>query len=166
VLGTAGTIASGAYSRAVRKLSTRFEVVAQAAPLLVPLAEEGWLDGEVPELIIRRYVGPLIAAGVSVIVLGCTHYPLFAATIARVAAELAGHAISVVDSADATAEVVAQMVQQRRIEPAPAGASSDQRLELLVTDTPAGFREVARRFLGGYDTPEVHQIDIDPIGAQ
>src|SRR5690606_2971667 len=55
VLGTAGTVVSGAYPRAVGRLSTRFEVVAQAAPLLVPLVEEGWLEGEVPRLAIARY---------------------------------------------------------------------------------------------------------------
>lgn len=76
VLGTAGTIASGAYSRAVSKINTRMEVVGQAAPLLVPLVEEGWLDGDVPELAVRRYVGPLIEQGARVLVLGCTHYPL------------------------------------------------------------------------------------------
>ncbi len=46
VLGTAGTIASNAYPRAVALVSTRVEVVGQAAPLLVPLVEEGWLEGE------------------------------------------------------------------------------------------------------------------------
>jgi glutamate racemase len=76
VLATAGTIASGAYLRAVAQVSTRAEVVGQAAPLLVPLAEEGWNEGEVPRLVIRRYIEPLALAAVDVVVLGCTHYPL------------------------------------------------------------------------------------------
>src|SRR5262245_33991208 len=63
VLGTMGTVASGAYPRAVGQISTRLEVVANAAPLLVPLVEEGWLEGEVPRLAVRRYVEPLILAG-------------------------------------------------------------------------------------------------------
>ncbi len=50
VLGTTGTISSGAYARAVSNLNTRLEVIGQAAPLLVPLVEEGWLEGPVPEL--------------------------------------------------------------------------------------------------------------------
>jgi glutamate racemase len=81
VLATAGTIASGAYPRAVAQVSTRAEVVGQPAPLLVPLAEEGWTDGEVPRLVVRRYVEPLAKAGVDVVVLGCTHYPLLRAVI-------------------------------------------------------------------------------------
>ena len=78
VLGTAGTIASGAYPRAVAAVSTRAEVIGQAAPLLVPLVEEGWLEGEVPRLAVRRYLEPVLARGASVLVLGCTHYPLLA----------------------------------------------------------------------------------------
>jgi glutamate racemase len=84
VLGTPGTIASGAYPRAVSRLSTRYEVVAQAAPLLVPLVEEGWVEGDVPRLAIRRYVEPLVRARVRVIVLGCTHYPALALPIGNI----------------------------------------------------------------------------------
>jgi glutamate racemase len=81
VLATTGTIASGAYPRAVSALSTRAETIGVAAPLLVPLAEEGWTEGEVPRLAAHRYLEPLARAGVDVIVLGCTHYPLLHATI-------------------------------------------------------------------------------------
>ena len=54
VLGTAGTIASGAYTRAVASFSSRSEVIGQPAPLLVALAEEGWTEGDVPQLVVRR----------------------------------------------------------------------------------------------------------------
>ena len=63
VLATAATIASGAYPRAVSAISTRAETIGQAAPLLVPLAEEGWTEGEVPRLAVRRYLEPLGARG-------------------------------------------------------------------------------------------------------
>ena len=165
VLGTAGTISSGAYARAVSQISTRFEVVGQAAPLLVPLVEEGWLTGEVPELAVRRYVQPLTDAGASVIVLGCTHYPLLESTIARVATAVARHPVVIVDSASATAAEIKTLLQSRRIPPASEGIEPYPRLELLVTDTPAGFQAVAERFLGGYDVPDVLQIDIDPVEA-
>ena len=59
VLATAGTIASGAYPRAIAACATRIETHAHAAPLLVPLAEEGWTDGDVPTLAARRYLEPL-----------------------------------------------------------------------------------------------------------
>jgi glutamate racemase len=158
VLGTAGTVASGAYPRAIGRISTRVEVVAVAAPLLVPLVEEGWLEGEVPRLAVARYVEPLVRAGARVLVLGCTRYPLLAPVIASVARELAGTDVAVVDSAVATAEDVARFFEEERLERAPEG-SSRAPFEILVTDRPASFREVAGRFLG-FDASEVTQIDL------
>ena len=160
VLGTAGTIASGAYPRAVGRLSTRHEVVGEAAPLLVPLVEEGWLDGAVPELAVRRYLEPLLEAGAGVVVLGCTHYPLLYDTIARVAEQVAGRKVPVVDSAQATARAVAALLAEGRIPPAP-GAVSGARLELLVTNLPQSFQAVSSRFLG-HEALAVHQVDIEP----
>jgi glutamate racemase len=159
VLGTVGTVASGAYPRAVSQLSTRVEVVAQAAPLLVPLVEEGWLTGEVPRLAVRRYVEPLIAANVSVLVLGCTHYPLLKRTIAEVAAELAGRPIPVVDSAEATAAAVQAWIDEQKIRPASSAPSVDEELQLLVTDLPKSFANMAEQMLGG-SAPHVTQVDL------
>ncbi len=157
VLGTASTIASGAYPRAVARLSTRYEVVGQPAPLLVPLVEEGWTEGEVPRLVVRRYVEPLIDAGARVVVLGCTHYPLLESVIAEVAAYLAGAPVPVVDSGVATADAVGEALRDERIPAAPRMAGAQ--LEIYVTDRPQSFTGVARRFLGA-DLGKVEQIDL------
>jgi glutamate racemase len=161
VLGTLGTIRSGAYLRAIGRLTTRAEVVAAAAPLLVPLVEEGWIEGEVPRLAVRRYVAPLVEAGARVFLLGCTHYPLVAPLVEETARELAGGDVFVVDGAAATARELTSWMDDRRVARAPAGSASasDNALELLVTDLPASFGEVASRFLGA-GTPEVRQVDL------
>ncbi|MEI9950913.1 MAG: glutamate racemase [Pseudomonadota bacterium] len=159
VLGTTGMVASGAYPRAVGQLSTRYEVVALAAPLLVPLTEEGWLEGEVPRLVVRRYVEPLIAAGASVIVLGCTHFPLLKGLIAEAAEEFAGQPVPIVDSAEATAAVVAEWIDDERLAKSPSERVPDRQLELLVTDLPASFSVVAGRFLGA-DASDATQVDL------
>lgn len=159
VLCTLGTVASGAYPRAVSQLSTRLEVVTQAAPLLVPLVEEGWLTGDVPRLAVRRYLEPLVAANVSVIVLGCTHYPLLKHTIAEVAAEMSGRAIPVVDSAQATAAAVQAWIRDERIAPAATEPPPGSGLELLVTDLPKSFAAMAEQMLGE-SAPHVTQVDL------
>jgi glutamate racemase len=159
VLGTAGTVASGAYPRAVSQLSTRVEVVAQAAPLLVPLVEEGWLTGDVPRLAVERYLVPLVKAEVSVIVLGCTHYPLLKHTIAEVAERLSGRKIPVVDSAEATAAAVQAWINDEKIEPATSAPKPGEELELLVTDLPKSFAQMAEQMLG-HGAPSVTQVDL------
>lgn len=163
VLGTAGTVRSGAYPRAVHQLTTRFEVVAHTAPLLVPLVEEGWLDGEVPRLAVRRYLEPLLGEGAGVLVLGCTHYPLLQPIVEAEAAAIVGYPVPVVDSANATADVVTEMLRTGRIaaRTAPRPEGHAERLELLVTDLPGGFQRVAELFLGEH-TPSAQQIDLQP----
>jgi glutamate racemase len=141
VLGTPATIASGAYQAALRRLAPLAGVVARACPLFVPLAEEGWTEGEVPRMVAERYLADLRRTGVDTAVLGCTHYPL----LGRAIAEVLGHDVSIVDSAEATAEAVAGMLAARGMLREPGGAV---RHRTLCTDVPDRFRAVAERFLG------------------
>jgi len=157
VLATAATIASGAYPKAIAQISTRAEVVGLAAPLLVPLAEDGWVEGDVPRLVVQRYVEPLAKARVDVIVLGCTHYPLLRPIIEREVDALAGPTVRVVDSAYATAADVGAFLMSRGLE--RKNRNDTGGVHLLVTDTPRAFRDVASRFLGDA-VGEVEQIDL------
>jgi len=158
VLATAGTVASGAYPRAVAAVDSRCEVFARPAPLLVPLAEEGWIDGEVPTLVIDRYLSELSQHRVDSIVLGCTHYPLFRPLIDARARALCGEKTLVVDSAQATAaELHALLIERELGRPADAQGS----LRMFVTDMPGRFSEVASRFLGhSLEGLHVEQIDL------
>ncbi len=155
VIATAGTVASGAYPRAISGVSTRAEVHQRAAPLLVPLVEEGWLEGEVPTLVARRYLEPLIAEGIDALVLGCTHYPLLAPILREEAARIAGGPIAVVDSADATAAELEELLADRDL----GRTSGPGALSLMVTDLPGRFAEVAARFLGR----DVEGLDVRAI---
>ena len=148
VIGTASTIASGAYQRTLLAIRPDAEVIARPCPLFVPLAEEGWTDPEdgVVRAVARRYLAPLAEAGIDTLVLGCTHYPLLARAIAR---ELPG--VTLVDSADAIAAEVAQ-----RFRP---GATTRPEHRFFVTDTPDRFLGVAERFLGRV-VASAEQVDI------
>jgi glutamate racemase len=145
VIATQGTVDSGAYPRAIASVDSRAETFMQPAPLLVPLAEEGWIDGDVPALVVRRYLEPLVHAGVDTLVLGCTHYPLLRDVIARELCAMSARALPVVDSAEATAAELASLLRERGLDAQrqpPAG------LRMLVTDMPKRFGDVAARFLG------------------
>jgi glutamate racemase len=143
ILATAGTVASGAYERAIHSVNDAMSVFARPAPLFVPLAEEGWVTGDVPRLAAQRYLQPLADVDVDTIVLGCTHYPLLSETIHEVAAELLGHDVAIVDSAEATATTLTQMLDTSSNVSAQPGS-----LQILVTDLPAQFGSAASRFLG------------------
>ncbi len=156
VIATAGTVASGAYVRAAAAIDTRVEVYPQAAPLLVPLAEEGWLEGDVPEQVVARYLEPLAAEKIGALVLGCTHYPLLRGPIEKVGKKLCGPELRVADSAEATAEELRQLLVDRELlNRGPGG------LSISVTDRPGKFQEVASRFLGeDVGDFEVRQVDL------
>lgn len=158
VIGTAGMIASGAYPRAVAAISTRAEVYGQPAPLLVPLVEEGWLDGDVPRMAAERYLAPLAAHGVDVVVLGCTHFPLLRSTIDEVSSRMLGEGATVVDSAEATAHELAGFLDARGLLRA-GDHTTKGALRLMVTDRPQSFADVASRFLG-HSVPEVELVDL------
>jgi glutamate racemase len=137
VIGTHSTIASGAYQKAIHAARPGAEVIARACPLFVPLAEEGWTDpeDEVVSAVARRYLAPLLQAGIDVLVLGCTHYPLLKGAVAK---ELPG--VALVDSAEAIATEVGE-----RLGGGVRGTSTHR---FFVTDTPERFLVVAERFLG------------------
>jgi glutamate racemase len=141
VIGTQGTIESGTYERAIRREDPKTVVRSVACPLFVALAEEGWVEGEVARLTAERYLRPLLRTGIDTLVLGCTHYPLLKPLIARVA----GEGVTLVDSAEATAEALASSLE--RAELLSSRSEPDVR-EYFVTDDAERFLAIAKRFLG------------------
>ncbi|MGZ5957915.1 MAG: glutamate racemase [Myxococcaceae bacterium] len=141
VVGTPGTIASGAYQRALAAERPGARILVQACPLFVPLAEEGWVQGDVPRLVARAYLAPMRQAGIDTLVLGCTHYPLLRAVLA----EELGPDVTLVDSADATADEVEELLSRGGVGRASAGAGG---LRVFVTDLPERIPELSARFLG------------------
>lgn len=141
VIGTAGTIASGAYDRAIRRLAPDARVVQQPCPLFVPLVEEGWFEHPAAELVAREYLGPLGVAGVGSLVLGCTHYPLLTGLLQRVM----GADVTLVDSGRETAAALEQVLRERGM---LREAGSDPLHRFAVSDDPERFRTVGARFVG------------------
>jgi glutamate racemase len=142
VIGTAGTIGSGAYERAIHRLDPGAEVIARACPLFVPLVEEGWFDHPATRLVAEEYLAPLRARGVGTLVLGCTHYPLLKGLLG----EVMGPGVMLIDSAEETASTVARALREQELE-APTPGAPEHRF--AVSDDPERFLAVGARFLGG-----------------
>lgn len=145
VIGTLGTVRSGAYEAALAARRPDARVTTLACPLLVPLAEEGWTDDDVARAVARRYLTGLFGRdpAIDTLVLGCTHYPLLRDVLSATARDLAGHDVAIVDSATAMAEAAAVAL-------GPSVADRRQRpgaLACFATDT-SRLDEIAPRFLG------------------
>jgi glutamate racemase len=141
VIGTRATINSNAYAHAVRQIDPRVQVFAAECPLFVPLAEEGWLDHQVTDLVAREYLFPLRLEKIDTLVLGCTHYPVIKPAIATAI----GANVRLIDSGEAAAEEVERTLEEQSLR-----NPSTQRplLQFFVSDIPAKFAEIGQRFLG------------------
>jgi len=140
IIGTEATIGSGAYTRALRRLTPKVEIYTRACPLFVPLAEEGWVDNDIARTAAQLYLGSLRQSGIDTLVLGCTHYPL----LRRVITEVMGPKVRLVDSAASTAGATAELLRRKRL----ARRSGKGSVSFFVTDVPDRFIKVGQRFLG------------------
>jgi glutamate racemase len=141
VVGTEATIGSGAYERGLRAAAPDLTVVQRACPLFVPLAEEGWIEGDVPLRVASIYLAPLIQAGIDTLILGCTHYPMLRGVIAQTV----GEAICLVDSAEETARAAAELLAAEGLASSETARGS---CRVFVSDAARRFEAVGSAFLG------------------
>ena len=153
VIATEGTVRSGAYDLAIRRLRPDATVVARACGLLVSLAEEGWAEDVIAEAVLRRYLGPLFErdphAAPDCLVLGCTHFPLFTPAIRT----LFGPWVTLVDSSATVAEAAVGLLVAHGL--VRAGAETAPAVRYLATDGVDRFARIASRFLGERIEPSV-----------
>jgi glutamate racemase len=138
VIATEATVRSDAYPKALRAVRPDLEILSQACPLFVPLVEEGWHDDPVTEEVARRYLRPLLDAGIDTLVLGCTHYPLLKPVLQRVA----GPDVTLVDSAEQVADMVASGLATQGLQ-----ATHSATHHFCVTDAGQTFQRLARTIL-------------------
>ena len=140
VIGTRATISSGAYEHAIHSLDAEIQVISVACPLLVPLIEEGMFEDKVTDLMLARYLAPLLAAGIDTLVLGCTHYPLLHEAIARTA----GPGVKPVDSAENCALAVKDLLEKNALSAPPERLG---KLDVALTDATERFLRTAAKAL-------------------
>ena len=151
VLGTYATIRSDAYGNALRDQNKNISVVSRACPLFVPLAEEGWVNGDIPESVANIYLDPIKESMIDTVILGCTHYPLLKSTIKKVL----GESVTLVDSGEATAKAVGFILNDRQL----FADTVSRTIKSFVTDSPELFETLAGRFVESPISSIVH-IDL------
>lgn len=140
VIGTPGTIRSGAYQSKILASLPGSTVIPKACPLFVPLVEEGWIDTPVTRLVAAEYLGDYAGTGIDTLVLGCTHYPLLKPVIG----DVVGSKVRLVDSAVETALEVERVLDARSLRAAKGGGD----FHVILSDTSPSFGDIATRFLG------------------
>ena len=146
VIGTVGTIASGAYQRAASALDRSLELTCAACPGFVEFVEAGDVESDQVHVLAERLLAPVKRANVDTLVLGCTHYPLLARTIA----DVMGPDVVLVSSAEETAFEVRSRLDSRSSAPLPS-----ERVRFLTSGDVATFRRLGTQFCG----PEVEAVE-------
>jgi glutamate racemase len=141
VIGTEATVSSGAYEKAMLALRQGLEIISRPCPLFVPLAEEGWSEHSVTYQVAAEYLSDFRKIEIDTLVLGCTHYPI----LRKVIQSTMGDEVKLIDSGEAVADVVAEMLEAQDLTRKGAEPRTEQ---FFVTDSAARFRRVAELFLG------------------
>lgn len=158
ILGTKGTIQSGAYQSVIQNLLPEAVIFSIACPLFVPLVEEHWLDHSATHLIIQDYLRPFRHEGIDTVLLGCTHYPLLKQALQQ---EM-GNNVTIVDSASTCAEHVENLLRAHDLMAETIAGSH----EYYASDDPEKFRLLGERLFGssletvGHLSPERYQLHL------
>ncbi|MDQ6928896.1 MAG: glutamate racemase [Actinomycetota bacterium] len=151
VIGTAGTIGSGAYQRAAESLRAAVELTSLACPGFVELVEEGETGGERAHAVVSDRLAPLVDAGIDMLLLGCTHYPFLARTIS----DVVGREVVLVSSADETAFEIRSILRDTGLGRRSGAGDGKGRHRFISSGDVDWFRELGGRLLG----PELDVVE-------
>ena len=156
ILGTAATIKSGAFERALREKDKALRILPRACPMFVPLVENGYTapDDRVAELIAREYLSDIAAERPDAVILGCTHYPLLSGVIGNILQD----SVLVNSSIEAVLRI-RDVLHACGLCAPPCAGGADARRMFYVRDDIDGFTENAHRFLGRNIRAELVDID-------
>ena len=150
VIGTVGTIGSGAYQRAVANAVAAddgiepVELTCAACPGFVEFVENGITSGDEITVLAERLLAPVRDADVDALLLGCTHYPL----LARVIGDVMGPNVVLVSSADETAFELADLLRRSDLQRRSAKTGTLARHRFLSSGDIAHFAALGRQLLG------------------
>jgi glutamate racemase len=143
VIGTVGTISSGAYVQAIRATGASVALTSAACPGFVEFVERDQTTGDEVMVLAERLLAPVRDAGVDALLLGCTHYPY----LSRVISDVMGPEVVLVSSADETAFIVKQELEATQLMRTGADNSTGEHKFLSSGDI-AWFAQLGRRLLG------------------
>jgi len=154
IIGTPGTVKSGAYTAWILNKNPEIQVFSKACPLFVPLVENGHFDTPVAKLVIEEYLQDLKKQGIDTLILGCTHYPLLKKAIA----EFMGESVTLID---AGVEIAKALKKQLTGEKRHSTTKDAEQYRFFVSDNIENFASLASTFLQSDIHGQVRKIDIE-----
>ena len=156
VLATAGTLKGSKYLTTKGNFEDGCTIVEHVGQGFVELVENGNLEGEATEEVVRTSLQPLLDAGADTIVLGCTHYPFLLPVLRK----LAGPGVRFIDPAPAVARhLIYVMVQERLLSEREATRALAKVIELAEKEAmgqkrpPLGAAPAVELISSGDPTP-------------
>ncbi|MCF8373273.1 MAG: glutamate racemase [Bacteroidales bacterium] len=149
VIGTKGTINSGTYARKILERKPEARVISLATPLLAPMIEEGFIYDDISNAIIRSYLSNEQLAGITSLILGCTHYPIIKNQIRK----YYNFNVKVIDSGQIVANQIKQYLQANNL----LNDIVDPHYQFYVSDYTDLFEKISEMFF----EEEVHLEMVD-----
>jgi len=151
IIGTVGSIRSGAYEKKINEINKEIKTIAVACPLFVPLVEAGHTKSEATRLIAKEYLEKIKSAGADTLILGCTHYPL----LKEIISEILGDKVTLIDPGKVTAKYVKEYLEKNNL------MAHEGSCKFFVSDYPDDFKALAAEFLQCEITDKIEKIDIE-----
>lgn len=159
ILATSATINSGAHKKQILKLLPSAQVIEAAGTLLVPIVEEGWTanDDTVAIETLRRYLKPMMDAGVDTLILGCTHFPVLSSTIRSIL----GNSVTLINMGEATAKAIKQILLESD---SLNISTTTAEYKFYASDKTEAFVGMVDILLGDYNKDfQIEQVDIEKV---
>ncbi len=159
ILATSATINSGAHKKQILNLLPNAQVIESAGTLLVPIVEEGWTDSDDNIAIetLKRYLSPMISAGIDTLILGCTHFPVLSSIIRNIL----GSGVTLINMGEATAIAIKETLTSIN---GLNNGESPANHKFYASDKTAAFKQMVAILLGSYNKDfEIEQVDIEKL---
>lgn len=154
IIGTPGTINSGAYESMIAEIDSEIVTISKGCPLFVPLVENGHFDTKLTELVVEEYLSDIKEQGVDTLILGCTHYPLLTDAIGRFMAD----GVTLIDSGAEVAKYLKRYIDEDNCH----SKNEDEPLyQYYVSDNIESFAELGGTFLEKEINGQVSKVDIE-----
>lgn len=152
VIGTEGTIRSGAYEKALKRINPDVEVFSVACPELAPLVESGISDENETQRIVSESLRPFEGIPIDTLILGCTHYPLISEYIGRAI----GEHVRLISSAEETARELSVVLDYKGLLASPS--DRPPRHKFYVSGASSVMKKIASSFLNA--TLDLEQVNL------